>query len=254
MKTVIAAAVAVSLVVGLFFCSPGRAADDAGPAAVVDKAIKALGGAEALAKVKAIEWTSKGTITINGADNPITLKTTIRGVDHARREFEGDFDGTIIKGVTVVTGDKAWRRFMDEVTELDGETLANERRATYLSWVPLTLLPLKDKGFKLEAIADATVNDKPAAGLKVTPADGKDFQLYFDKASGLPVRMVAKVLDYQGNEYTQETAFGEYKAADGIRHPTKITSKRDGEKYVDVQVGEFKTLDKVDAAAFEQPK
>ena len=90
--------------------------------------------------------------------------------------------------------------------------------------------------------------------LKVTSPDGKDFQLFFDKASGLPVRVVAKVLDYQGNEYTQETTFGEYKSAGGIQHPTKITSRRDGEKYVDVQVGEFKTLEKVDPGSFEQPK
>ena len=35
---------------------------------------------------------------------------------------------------------------------------------------------------------------KPAAALKVTGPDGKDFTLYFDKESGLPVRMVAKVI------------------------------------------------------------
>ena len=252
MKVVTSVVLAVALVIGLN--STGRAADAADPAAVVDKAIKAMGGAEALGKVKAIAWTAKGTITINGADNPVTLKSLIRGLDESRREFEGDFDGNVIRGMTVIAGDKGWRRFGDEVNELDKETLANEKRGTYLTVIPATILPLKDPRFKLESIADATVNDKPAAGLKVTPPDGKEFQIYFDKASGLPVRQVAKVLDYMGNEFTQETTLDEYKSTDGIQFPTKHSSKRDGEKFIDVRVEDFKVVDKVDAGAFEQPK
>ena len=70
---------------------------------------------------------------------------------------------------------------------------------------------------------------KPAAGIKATGPDGKDFTLYFDKESGLPVKSVAKVVGFQGDEFTQETTYTDYKEFDGIKKATKAESKRDGE-------------------------
>src|SRR5438105_3864101 len=82
----------------------------------------------------------------------------------------------------------------------------DEERNLYLRVVPMTLVPLKGKGFKIQTAAAEKVGGKPALGLKVTGPDGKDFTLYFDKESGLPVKEVAKVT-FMGNEFTQETTF-----------------------------------------------
>ena len=61
---------------------PVRAADPQQDAiAIVDKAIKALGGEEKLSKVKAVSWKAKGTITFMGNDNPITTQAkSLHGV------------------------------------------------------------------------------------------------------------------------------------------------------------------------------
>ena len=88
--------------------------------------------------------------------------------------------------------------------EMDGDAVKNEKRTVYLMVVPATILPLKSKDFKVESAAEENVKGKPAAALKVTGPDGKDFTLYFDKESGLPVRMVAKVVGFMGDEYTQD--------------------------------------------------
>ena len=37
----------------------------------------------------------------------------------------------------------------------------------------------------------------------------KDFKLFFDKESGLPVKLVATVVGFDGNEFTQETTLRE---------------------------------------------
>jgi hypothetical protein len=248
MTRLIGAALALALVAG-----PARAADE-GANAVLDKAIKALGGADKLAKVKAADWKTKGTISIMGGDNPFTTHVTVQGLDHFRQEFEGDFGGNKISGATVVAGGKGWRKFGDNVMELDKDALANEKRAVYLNVAPITILPLKGKGFKVEAAGEEKVADKPAAVLKVTGPDGKDFKLYFDKGSGLPVKMVAKVAGFMGEEYTQETTYGDYKEMGGIKKATKIDAKRDGEKFIDATITEFRALDKVDPKTFEEPK
>lgn len=252
MTRLIGAMLAVALVSGLSGAS--RAADATDTNAILDKAIKALGGEDKLSKVKAASWKTKGTITFGGNDNEVTTESTVQGLDHFRREFEGDFGGNKIKGVTVLAGDKGWRKFGDNQTDLDQDALANEKRTVYLTVIPITILPLKSKAFKTAATAEETVNGKPAVGIKVTGPDGKDFSIYFDKDSGLPVRTVARVMGFMGDEFTQETTFSDYKEVDGIKKAMKIQVKRDGEKFQEHQTTEFKVLDKVDPKMFTEPK
>jgi hypothetical protein len=238
----------------LVLVGPGLAADDKGANAILDKAIKALGGEEKLSKVKAASWKTKGTITLMGNDNEVSTLTTMQGLDHFRQEIEGDFGGNQVKGVTILAGGKGWRKFGDDAAPLDEATIANTKRAVYLAVTPITILPLKGKGFKVEAVADEKVGGKAAAGVKATGPDGKDFRLYFDKESGLPVKLVAKVTGFMGEDFTQETTFADYKEMGGIKKATKLKSTRDGEKYQEYQISDFKVLDKVDPKAFAQPE
>jgi hypothetical protein len=175
---------------------------------------------------------------------------TIQGLDHVRQEFEGQFNGNTVKGVTLLAGDKGSRHFGDNNNDLDKAGVANQKQTVYLQVIPITMLPLKDKSYKLEGIAEETVDGKPQTGIKVMPADGKEFKIYFDKESGLPVRLVAKVAGFNGMEFTQETTFSEYKEMAGIKKATKIVSKRDGQKFMDQLITEFKALDTVDPKVF----
>jgi hypothetical protein len=248
MKWFLGAMLATALVSG-----PARA-DDQDAKAILDKGIKALGGEEKLGKGGAFSWKAKGTITIEGNDNPISTQSTVQGLDHYRTEFEGEFGGNTIKVVTVLHGDKGWRKFADDTTDLDGDAIANEKRNIYLLVVPVTLVPLKGKGFKIEAAGEEKVGDKPAVVLKVTGPDGKDFKLSFDKETGLPVKLVANVIGFRGEDFTQETTYADYKDFGGIKKATKVTSKRDGEKFINSVVSEFKAVDKVAPDTFTEPK
>jgi hypothetical protein len=137
--------------------------------------------------------------------------------------------------------------------EIDEDGIANEKRQIYLQVIPMRILPLKDKGFKVEAAPEEKVGDKPAVGIKATGPDGKDFTLHFDKESGLPVKLVAKVVGFGGEEFTQETLFKDYKDFDGMKKATKVQSKRDGEDFMKGEIIEFKVLDQVDPKTFAEP-
>jgi hypothetical protein len=234
--------------------SLSRAADDKEANAILDKAIKALGGEDKLAGVKAAAWKGKGKINVNGSDNDFTNDVTVQGLDHYRQVLDGEFSGTNLRIVTVLAGDKAWRQLGDNKEMLDKDALAAQKRGVYLQVLPVTLVPLKDKAFKLEAAGEDKVGGKPALVVKVTPPDGKEFTLSFDKESGLPVKEVAKVTGFSGEEVTQETTYADYKDFGGIKKATKIEAKRGGEKFLEQQITEFKVLDKVDPKTFEEPK
>ncbi|MGO9599896.1 MAG: hypothetical protein ACLP7Q_18050 [Isosphaeraceae bacterium] len=228
--------------------------DEAQAKAILDKAIKALGGQEKLSKAEAATWKAKAKITIEGNDSEVSTEATVQGLDHFHSVFEGDLGGNKVKGESVLSGEKGWRKVGGQILEMEPEQIKNEKRMVSLMVIPATILPLQKKEFKVETAVDETVAGKPAAALKVTGFDGKDFMLYFDKESGLPVRLVAKVTGWMGEEYTQETTLSDYKDFGGIQKATRLKIKRDGEDFVDSQITEFKVLDKVPADSFTEPK
>ncbi|HEV8001744.1 MAG TPA: hypothetical protein VGP63_17795, partial [Planctomycetaceae bacterium] len=223
--------------------------------AVIEKAIAALGGEAKLAALesKAIETKGKGTLTFNGNEGKFTLKVISQGLEHSRQEFEGDFSGNTIRAVTVLDGNKGWRTGPGNAGPLDEEALANTKRAAYLLHVPAMILPLKGKDFKVESTKEDTVGDKPVVVLKIVGPDKKDFELFFDKESGLPVKLIAKVAGFQGEEYTQESTYSKYRDFGGLKQSTQVENKHDGQKFMDVEILEVKVLDKTDPKTFAEP-
>jgi hypothetical protein len=193
-------------------------------------------------------------VIINGGDNKFTTNVTIQGDDHLRIDFEGEFGGNAIKGTTVLAGDKGWRRFNDNQQEIEGEDVAREKRMLYLLTAPSLPNRLKGKGFTATVDGEEKVDGKPADVLKVVGPDGKDFRLFFDKESGLPVQSIARVFGWNGEEFEQATTFADYKDFGGVKRPTKVASTRDGEPLTEQTVVEFKVLDDVPADTFAEPK
>ena len=147
-----------------FIVLPSRAADDAGAAAVIDRAVEALGGPEKLGAVKAMEWSSKGTITVDNTDNPFNLRIVLQGLERRRVEFDTTIGGNPIKGVVVVDGDKGWRQVNGSTEELSGDELANERRNGYMEWASVLVQPLRAAPFSTESAGEAGFGSTVAPG------------------------------------------------------------------------------------------
>jgi hypothetical protein len=233
--------------------APAHAAE-ADTSAIVDKAIKAVGGEERLARAKVLSWKTKGTITFGENTTEVSMSTIAQGFDRARAEVEGDFNGRVAQRITVLNDDKAWIKFGDNITELNTDVLAHTKRMIYLQVIPTTLVGLKGNGFKIESLPDESVDDAPADVIQVTAPDGKDFKLLFDKKTSLPVKLVAKVVGANNQEMMQEVKYSAFKDFDGIKRATKVQSKRDGMPFLDAEITEFKVLEKVDPDTFAEPK
>jgi hypothetical protein len=223
--------------------------------AVIEKAIQALGGEDKITALegKVVETKGKGKLNFGGNEGDFTTTTTTMGLNRFRQDFKGDFGGNEVKGITVLDGDKGWRKFGDNTSKLEDEQLANQKRTVYLSLIPAVILPLKGKDFKVESTKEDKVDNKPAIALKIVGPDKKDFELFFDKESGLPVKMLATVSGFQGDEFTQETTYSKYKEFDGVKRATKVENKRNGEKFIDIEITDVKALDKADAKTFAEP-
>jgi hypothetical protein len=228
-------------------------ADEKDATPILDKAIAALGGEAKLAKATKATWTGSGTVTFGDNETSIKTKTTADGLERLRSEMEMEFNGTPVKFVTVLNGKKAWRKFGEDLQPLDEDRLAAARQNAYLQAVTSTILPLKTKDFKVEVAPDEKLGDKPAAVVKGTGPDGKTFTLYFDKETGLPIKLDAIVMSFQGDDVKSETTYSNYKDFDGIKRATKVESKREGNPFTKMEYSEFKLLEKPEASTFAEP-
>ena len=230
------------------FTTPLRADDSDQARAVVDKAIKAAGGEEKLAKFKSRTWVSKGTYYGMGDGIQYTANYALQAPDKFRFEVEGGFM------TMVVDGDKGWMQMMGETREMNKDELAQQKEERY-AFAVSSLTPLKGGDYKLSPLGETKVVDKPAIGVKVSHKDHQDVNLYFDKDSGLLVKMERKTkAQEEGNkEVTQEDIYSDYQDVGGAKMPMKLTILRDGKKYVEGEESDVKAVDKHDDKTFAKP-
>jgi hypothetical protein len=252
MQRAILTACAAALVLAV--AAPARADEQADVKAILDKAIKAHGGEEALAKKKVEVVKSKGKYYGMGDGIDFTSEMIVQAPDRFRSEVDVEAGGMQIKIVQVVNGNKGWMKFADQVQDMNKEQLEEAKAQFYLRKVG-TLVPLRDKAFKVSPLGEVKVDGKPAAGLRIESMGERDVSLFFDKETGLLIKSEMRGKDPMAGdkEFNGEIFYGDYKKVDGVQTPFKVTLKRDGEKFVESEVTDVKREDKVDETTFNKP-
>jgi hypothetical protein len=229
-----------------------RADDQADAKAVVDKALKAMGGEAKVAKFKAGTWKGKATAQEGGKEIILISEGTWQGTDKLHLDAEVTIGGQTEKVLAVINGDKGWVKLKDMVREAPDGELPMMKSALYAMRMPHLLADLKGKDFTLSNLGEVKVGDQPALGIGVAHKDQKDVSLFFDKETGLPAKSEVRVSEPSGKEITIEYLYTEYKEMDGIKHPMKITIKADGMEIV-LELSEIKSKDKVEESEFAKP-
>jgi hypothetical protein len=228
-----------------------RAEND--PKAVVNKAIKATGGEEKISKLKATKMKFKGTIDIMGNSVEFSAETTAQQPNQFRNEIKLDIMGQSITIVQVLNKDKAWNSAMGMTMELEGDQLDQIKEQAYGDYIESLVPLLNDKQFTLAAAGEEKVNGKAAAGVKVSSKGHKDVTLYFDKDTGLLVKSKKRGKDMGNNEIDVESFMSNFKDVSGVKSPTKILVKHDGQKFIEGEVSDIKLLEKVEDSTFDKP-
>jgi hypothetical protein len=226
--------------------------DKPDPTAVLEKGIKALGGEANLVKYRAATWKAKGTYYgLKGKGDDFSGEWAIQPPNHYRSDVEFQRNGATFREVRVINGDRGWIKLeKQDPQELDKDALAEEKKLLNVPW--LTLVPLREKAFQLEALPDSKVDSTPVAGIKVT-RDGNEFRLYFSKESGLLLKSERRMKDEGGKEVKQEVLYDKYKEVNGIQHAMKRTVLRDGKKFITEEISDYKPAETLDEKLFLKP-
>jgi hypothetical protein len=243
--------VVVGLLLGVAI--QAQAQDDA--KAILEKAIKAHGGEEALTKFKAGRARSKGTIELAGGIS-FTQETAFMLPDKFKETVDLEVMGQKVNTVTVFNGDKFSIKVNGmELRDMFGEVIKKEMAEAGHLLEIMRLVPLKkDKKFELSLVGEVQVNGKPALGLRVSAKGHNDVSVFFDKETGLMAKVERRATDAMGGpEFTEERFITAYQKVQDLPAAKKVEVHRDGKKFMEVENLEAKFLESIEDNEFVVP-
>jgi hypothetical protein len=246
---------ASSLALGLVLTSAGAscAQDQAEINALIDRAIKAMGGPEKVATLQASSWKGKADHQVGDKTAQLLYEGSVQAWDKYRVDAEISAGRQSRKLLIILNGGKGWQKENDgPAVKVPSELLAFSKHALYAIRTSQWLSGLKNKAFQIAPLGEARIGDKQAVGIRITHKDHQDLNLYFDKASGLPLKSEARLTLPGGQETTVEYYFSDYKDFDGIRHFSRITIRADG-KEITTELTGIRPQENFDASVFSKP-
>jgi hypothetical protein len=237
-------------VAALLLQFPAARADES-PKDLLDRAFKAQGGYEKLAKLKATLVKGKGTMFLSNAEVSFTSEGAAQLPDKFKSVLKFEINGMKVTNVQMLVGDKASLIINGNPQELTEKMIKEMKEEVYVEYVT-SLLPLRDAAFTLTALGESKVDGQPALGIKVASKGHRDISLFFDEKSALVVKVACKAFDpISDKEVSQEQFYRDYKSQDGNTYPTKSVVLQDDKKFMELEVTEYKNLEKLDESAFK---
>jgi hypothetical protein len=230
---------------------PAVGADDA--RTIVEKAVKAHGGADVLNKFKAGESKMKGQLTIFDMDLEFTGAVIYELPSKFKMTIETEVAGQKTSIVQVVDGDKVKQTVNGMIIPPKEAEKAELIQAAAMQEISQITPLLNAEKFTLKLEKDEDVEGRPAAVVLVTGKNFKDTKLYFDKQSGLLVKTSRRGLaPSMGDplEVTEVTILSDFKDVQGVKVPMKMIVHHDGKKFMAVTVSDAKMMERADAKEF----
>ncbi len=231
--------VGIAVVLG----APGMAAraQEPRPDEIIDRAIRAHGGAERLAGLSA--FTIKERMVYPDAatwDTQIVVQLPGRYRWERTTSSGGKTSTTLI----VLDGEQGWMKLNDHVTPYPRTFIESSWKYTIPYEGPRSILRLrarqKNPACQFTTTGDGTVEGRPAVGLRMKLEGGPEATWYFDKETGLLLKTEQRTKRFEGEDSLQVTLYGDYQTLDGFPMARKVTSRRDGKLAFTTELIDFK--------------
>ncbi len=208
-------------------------AEDVHP--IVAKALEAGGGADNIEKFKASVSKFKGKFHGQGLEADMT-GTQFMAPHRQKVEAALDASGNAISYLRIIDGDKGWQSINGNPEELSKDQLEDFHQNMFADRLA-SLHAFTHKDLKVTPAGESKVEGKDAVGVKASAKGHGDVTVYFDKATGHVLKTSFKGKDpMSGDDYTQDTLYGNYKKAGSLVVPHKIEIKRDGKPFMEMEL------------------
>lgn len=189
---------------------------------LLNKFIERSGGLEAYAKGKNVEMS--GTVEITGRN--ISGKISMVEEDgKAYTSMELPGIGRIEQGYN---GEVAWEmNAMQGARLIEGDEKGAVKRASSFS----LLASWRDEYKEAKTTGEESVSGAPAWKVVMIPKEGRPETFYFDKETGMMIRMSSVASSPMG-DISADVLMSDYRSVDGIMTPFTMTQKAMGQSIV----------------------
>jgi hypothetical protein len=200
------------------------------PSEVIQRAIAAHGGKDALAKRATVSYRTETVMYVDGEER----KVVTDGIYQAPAQMKSQ--ARFQSGITLIQWDsdgRAWQKLGEKpVEELRGHALKYEQHILYITYLQLLNPLVSDgNGFHLAAVGQSELDGRTINGIRVTKESQEPVTLFFDAKTNLLVKLQRKTYDRQeGKEQILEEIFSDFKDIDGAKQPTRSSIFIDGKK------------------------
>jgi hypothetical protein len=223
------------------------------PQALIERAIRAHGGQERLAKARADRVKMKGTLAVGTARVPFVSTTTVQMPGQFKSVVEMTVSGKAHTIVHLVNGDSSAVTLDGKNQPLTPATRAQVRQTLDLDHAMRLVPLLRAPAYRLSMLPEMTLSSRPTAGVRVMVGGQRELRLYFDRATAFLVKSEYEVGGADGKKVRHEAFYGDYRDTEGYRRPGKIVAFRDGARVMDAELVEVKYFARIDPAEFSRP-
>jgi hypothetical protein len=225
------------------------AADDKDAKAIVQRAIAAHGGAEALEKTLKCKRTDKGKLAVVDKEEPFVSEVTRSLPDKVRLQVKL---GKTLRTTIVLDGETGWQADNGGPAAKMLAARTREVREEAFLWYVTTLVPLLKPEFTLSTLPESKVGAESVVGVRVEHKGHADTKLYFSKRNGLLLSAERRVTE-AGLPMDKEYLYEGHRNFGGAMLPTKEVEKHNKRKWTELSISDYSFPTKFDAATFAKP-
>lgn len=225
---------------------------------LLNKAIQAHGGAEALEKLSIATWKGRGLLYKDGKEDkplPFYGEWSAELPDNYRYTYAFKGIGGRLPVTTGLMGDKAWRTLRPDrgADDLSEQQMKNEKDEAH-AWHVSHLAPLLTKDYQLMGLPQTQRDGRTIIGLKVDRKGFRSIYLFFDKQTNLLIYMDRKVYDLEKKqEVMLETSYLNFKQMGGATLPQSIAMRQSKKLVLELDIDTVTPVASLPSKQFEKP-
>lgn len=216
------------------------------PKALLEKAIAAHGGADALDKFPAARVETKGKLFQGSEEVPFKSRVVFQTPDKLCSSFEmatGKFKHTVIN---IIAGDRVETSIGGVAQQVSPGQVEEMKTALAIETARRLTPLLNNPKVKLAAAPVRKFDGKELLGVKASQPGFKDLLLYFDPETSLLKMLERKGHDASGQSVTVQEVFSDYRDIEGVKHPAKTLIRHDGQRYISTETTKYEPLQRAD--------